>query len=106
MSKTFHNCRKWAFKILGGETVFCNPPYGRNNASLWVEKCYLEAQKPNTTVVLLIPERTDTKWFHKYIYKKHEVRFLKGRIKFELGGVAKNSATFPSMLVIMKNKNI
>lgn len=106
MSKTFHNCRKWAFKILGGETVFCNPPYGRNNTGLWVEKCYLEAQKPNTTVVLLIPARTDTKWFHKYIYKKHEVRFLKGRIKFELGGVAKNSATFPSMLVIMKNKNI
>lgn len=35
-----------------------------------------------------------------------EVRFLKGRIKFELGKVAKNSATFPSMLVIMKNKNI
>lgn len=46
-----------------GETVFCNPPYGRSNTGLWVEKCYLEAQKPNTTVVLLIPARTDTKWF-------------------------------------------
>ena len=104
--KHFTTVENGLLKSWGGETVFCNPPYGRNNASLWVEKCYLEAQKPNTTVVLLIPARTDTKWFHKYIYKKHEVRFLKGRIKFELGGVAKNSATFPSMLVIMKNKNI
>lgn len=89
-------------KSWGGETVFVNPPYGRQNTGLWVEKCYKEAQKPNTTVVLLIPARTDTKWFHKYIYKKHEIRFIKGRLKFELGGVAKNSATFPSMLVIMK----
>lgn len=81
----------------GGEKVFCNPPYGRA-ISEWVRKCYTEAQKPNTTVVALIPARTDTKYFHKYIYgKAKEIRFIKGRLKF---GNSKNSAPFPSMVVI------
>lgn len=64
------------------------------------KKSYEEAQKPNTTVVMLIPARTDTKYFHEYIYKRHEVRFVKGRLKF---GAGKCGAPFPSMLVIMKN---
>ena len=50
-----------------GETVFCNPPYGRDLKN-WIEKCYFESHKPNTTVVMLIPARTDTIAFHKYIY--------------------------------------
>jgi len=81
----------------GGHTVFCNPPYGRNIVR-WVEKCYCERQKPNTKVVMLIPARTDTSYFHKYIYKiAKEIRFVKGRLKF---GNASNSAPFPSMVVI------
>lgn len=81
----------------GGETVFCNPPYGRAIKD-WVKKCYEESKKPNTTVVMLIPARTDTKYFHDYIYNKvKEIRFIKGRLKF---GNAKNSAPFPSMVVI------
>lgn len=51
----------------GGETVFCNPPYGRELPK-WIEKCYFESRKPNTTVVMLIPARTDTIAFHNYIY--------------------------------------
>ena len=43
----------------GGEIVFCNPPYGSKETGEWTKKCYEEAQKPNTTVVLLIPARTD-----------------------------------------------
>ena len=50
---------------------------------------------------MLIPARTDTKWFHKYIYGKAEIRFVKGRLKF---GDSNNSAPFPSMVVIFKNK--
>jgi phage N-6-adenine-methyltransferase len=81
----------------GGEIVFCNPPYGRVIKD-WVKKCYEESKKPNTTVVMLIPARTDTIYFHQYIYKKvKEIRFIKGRLKF---GDSKNSAPFPSMLVI------
>lgn len=83
----------------GGKRAFCNPPYGRG-ISDWVKKAYEESLKPDTLIVLLLPARTDTKWFHDYIYKKHEVRFIKGRLKF---GDGKNSAPFPSMLVIMRN---
>lgn len=80
-----------------GEIVFCNPPYGKAIGD-WVYKGYIEGQKPNTTVVMLIPARTDTKYFHNYIYHDaKEIRFIKGRLKF---GNSKNSAPFPSMVVI------
>jgi len=84
----------------GGETVFCNPPYGRE-IGLWVYKCSCENMHNGVTCVMLIPSRTDTKWFHDYIYQKPnvEIRFLKGRLKF---GDSKNSAPFPSMIVIFK----
>lgn len=81
----------------GGYCVFCNPPYGRQ-INKWVEKCYNESKKPNTTVVMLIPARTDTQYFHQYIYNKtKEIRFIKGRLKF---GDSKNAAPFPSMIVV------
>lgn len=79
-----------------GEVVWCNPPYGREIGK-WVKKCAEESKKNNTTVVALLPARTDTRWFHEYIYHKAEVVFLRGRLKF---GDAKNSAPFPSMIVI------
>lgn len=79
-----------------GEVVWCNPPYGREIGK-WVKKCAEESKKNNTTVVALLPARTDTKWFHEYIYRRAEVVFLRGRLKF---GDAKNSAPFPSMIVI------
>lgn len=71
-----------------------NPPYGRE-ISKWVKK----ASESKATVVALLPARTDTKWFHDYIYGKCEIRFIKGRLKF---GNSKNSAPFPSMLCIFK----
>ena len=80
----------------GGHTVFCNPPYGRAIKD-WVKKAHDEAKGINTKVVMLIPARTDTKYFHEYIYGKAEIRFIKGRLKF---GDSKNSAPFPSMIVM------
>ena len=81
----------------GGHVVFCNPPYGRKIYA-WVRKCSEESRKPGTQVVMLIPARTDTRYFHEFIYHKaKEVRFLKGRLKF---GNAKQSAPFPSMVVV------
>jgi site-specific DNA-methyltransferase (adenine-specific) len=74
--------------------VWCNPPYGRS-IGMWVKKAY----ESKATVVLLVPARTDTKWFHDYVLGKAEVRFVKGRLKF---GGCKNSAPFPSMLVVYK----
>ena len=82
----------------GNEVVFCNPPYGRQIKD-WIKKSYEESQKDNTTVVMLIPARTDTIYFHEYIYHKAEIRFIKGRLKF---GNAKNSAPFPSMVAIFE----
>jgi hypothetical protein len=75
--------------------VFCNPPYGREIGK-WVEKA---AKATGGVVVMLIPARTDTRYFHELIYNKAEVRFLRGRLKF---GNSKNSAPFPSMVVIFK----
>lgn len=78
-----------------GAIVWCNPPYGRE-VRKWVKK----ASETNGTVVMLLPARTDTSWFHEIIYNKTEIMFLRGRLKF---GGYKNSAPFPSMIVIFRN---
>ena len=78
-------------------TCWCNPPYGRE-IEKWVRRA-LFASVSGYTVVMLLPARTDTKWFHDYIYKRAEIRFVKGRLKF---GHSKNSAPFPSMIVIFR----
>lgn len=75
-------------------SVWCNPPYGREIGK-WVKKAH--ESRETAEVVMLLPARTDTKWFHDYIYNKAEIRFIKGRLKF---GGSKNSAPFPSMVVI------
>lgn len=102
-SESNHKCEKYYDKgqdglaqDWGGEAVWCNPPYGRNIGQ-WVRKCWLEGQKKDTKVVALLPARTDTKWFHDYVYYEALTYFLKGRLKF---GDSKNSAPFPSMVCI------
>ena len=83
-----------------GSTAFVNPPYGREIGK-WVKKCYEESLKPNTKVVMLIPSRTDTTYFHDYILGKAEIRFLRGRIKFwDDNNKPQDPAPFPSILVI------
>lgn len=83
----------------GGASVFCNPPYGRE-IGRWVKKAYEESRKPGTKVVMLLPARTDTAWFHDYCVKG-TVQFLRGRLKF---GGSKNSAPFPSMIVTFERR--
>lgn len=75
--------------------VWCNSPYGRN-VGQWVKKAH-DTASGGGFVVMLLPARTDTRWFHDYIYGKTEVRFIKGRLKF---GSCQNAAPFPSMVVI------
>lgn len=75
-----------------------NPPYGRT-ISKWVEKAY-QTGKEGSTVVCLLPARTDTRWWHDYC-TKGEILFLKGRLKF---GSAKSAAPFPSALVVFRPK--
>ena len=90
-------------KNWSGYTVFCNPPYGTEIGN-WVKKCSFETEKKDTIIVMLIPARTDTKYFHDYIYKKPnvEIRFIKGRLKFVGKQKGSGSAPFPSMIVIFK----
>lgn len=84
LSQNWHSLRCWM-----------NPPYGREIGE-WVRKA---AEGGAAIVVALLPARTDTRWFHEYILGKAEIRFIKGRLKF---GNSKNSAPFPSMIVIFK----
>lgn len=73
---------------------WCNPPYGRQIGK-WVEK----AAKSNATVVMLVPARTDTAWFHDWILPFAEVWFVRGRLRF---GGAEHSAPFPSMVCVFE----
>lgn len=82
----------------GHGAVWCNPPYGVK-LSQWIHKAHYENKKHDLTIVLLLPARTDTAWFHK-IALKHEIRFLPGRLKFDDRA---GRAPFGSMLLIMKD---
>ena len=77
-----------------GFPVWLNPPYSKIGA--FMKKAYEESLK-GAVVVCLIPARTDTKYWHDYVMKAQEIRFVKGRLKF---GDSKNSAPFPSVIVI------
>lgn len=73
---------------------WCNPPYGRGIGK-WMKK----AAEAAAIVVCLVPVRTDTKWFHDWVLNRAEIRFIRGRLHFN---GSKNSAPFPSMLVIYR----
>lgn len=86
-----------------GERVFMNPPYGKGIAK-WVRKAAAEVNDMSPSaelVVCLLPARTDTAWFHDYIYGKTgiEIRFLRGRLMLNEG---KDKAPFPSMIVVFR----
>lgn len=81
----------------GGYRVWCNPPY--SNVKEWIRKCYYEGHKPNTTVVALVFSRTDTRWWQNYVQHRAEVRFIKGRLRFN---DSKSNAPFPSAIVIWR----
>jgi len=78
---------------------WCNPPYGRGIAD-WIKKA-LRHTVQGVIIVMLLPARTDTRWFHDFIYKSihTEIRFLRGRLKF---GGSRNCAPFPSMIVVFR----
>ncbi len=91
-----------------GERTYCNPPYGRDIGA-WIKKGWEESQQ-GKLVVMLIPSRTDTRWWHGYIWdaQKHRPRagvelwLLPGRLRF---GDSKNAAPFPSAVVIFRRHN-
>jgi hypothetical protein len=82
-----------------GQCVFLNPPYGRVIGQ-WIEKAYRQASQ-GRLVVCLIPSRTDTRWWHEWVMKASEIRFIRGRLKFN---GAPYNAPFPSAIVIFDGR--
>lgn len=85
--------RRWK-----GDAVYINPPYGREIFE-WIKKGFGEWNHYNKTIVMLLPARTDTRWWHNYVLEATEIRFIRGRLKFNDG---EGSAPFPSCIVIFK----
>ena len=102
-----HKCPKYYTMMDDGlskawkdEVVFVNPPYG--NIGTWVKKAAEESINNGALVVLLIPARTDTKYWHDYIMKyASAIHFIKGRLKFKNlnSDAPSHSAPFPSVVV-------
>jgi len=81
--------------------VWCNPPYGKE-LPWWIYKAHAENAMHFLTVVMLLPARTDTKWFHQYCLDRAEIRFLQGRLSFDDN--RRKRAPFPSMLLIFRGR--
>lgn len=99
-----------------GETVYCCPPSGVTEFKRWTQKAKAEAQKANTTVVMLLPVSTDSQWFKDNIYHQRGVtiRFLPSRVHFtnsitpswvEGNREETYGSMRPSMLVIFSGSN-
>lgn len=75
--------------------LFINPPFSKmNKVAEWVLK-----QKNNRNIIaLLIPARTDTKWFHELIKENPMIYFIKGRLKYNDTG----NAPFPTILMVFE----
>lgn len=86
--------------IRWGKRNFVNPPYAECGA--WMRKCY-EESRDGKLVVALIPSRTDTRYWHDYVMKAKEIRFIKGRLKFD---DQKNNAPFPSAVVVFDGRGL
>lgn len=94
----FTPCEDGLTRSWGRHRVFCNPPYGRT-MSAWARKCW-QACEGGALVVLLAHARTDTRWFHDWVYgKAQELRFVRGRLRF---GDGRQSAPFPSLVAVFR----
>lgn len=78
--------------------AFINPPF--KGIEKWVKKAYEESQL-GKIMVMLIPSRTDTRWWHDYCMKADEIRFIKGRLQY---GDCKKQAPFPSCIIVFMGK--
>ena len=85
----------------GKERVFMNPPY--SDIYKWTEKAWVSVRQSCEVIVGLLPNWTDRRWFHDWIYpNKAEIRFLSGRVKFLMNGLERKSPSFGSMIVIWR----
>ena len=81
------------------EVVWCNPPYSK--CYEWCLKALYESMNRNATVVMLLPSRTDTKWFHDVVQPFSEIRFIRGRLRFNNSN---QNAPFASLIAIFRSR--
>lgn len=82
-----------------GQNLFINPPYSKMDlVSDYIELLY----QHNNRIALLIPARTDTKYFHKLLKLNPIIIFLEGRLHFN---DSKECAPFPSMILLFDKNN-
>lgn len=87
------------FKIID-KNIFLNPPY--SEISKWIDWIIENHYQTGKKASILIPARTDTKYFHKLLNAANvDIEFIKGRLKF---GDSKQSAPFPSIIVHINYK--
>lgn len=91
----FDRAANGLLKSWANAVVFMNPPYSEIES--WMAKAH-GSTRDGATVVCLVPSRTDTQWWHSFAMK-HEIRFLKGRLKF---GDCADPAPFPSAIIVMR----
>ena len=88
-------------KDWSNEVVFMNPPYN-HMVKKWIEKAYRESLK-GAVIVCLIPSRTETKYWHKYIFPFAEtIKFIEGRLRFSNSN---KDAPFPSAIIVFGSKD-
>ena len=85
------------------EVVFVNPHYG--NIGKWVKKAYEESKINGASVVMLIPSRTDTKYWHDYIEGNAEYHAIKGRIRFLHNGSPSEHVSRNSYMCVIFRKS-
>lgn len=83
----------WENWIPDGQFGWLNPPFAK--ITPWVAKCHESLTNHGTRTLLLVPASVDSNWFHSHVFGIAEVRFLKGRIKFD-----GHKNTFPKPLML------
>jgi len=87
--------------VLWNGNCWCNPPYDRSIGN-WVQKAYDESQRGSLIVCLLPGRSSDTKWFHRYVMRASEIRFIKGRLQFLHNGEAGQGSSISNIIVVFR----
>lgn len=96
--KKFYSPEEDGLRFRWTGTVWMNPPYGRGIAK-WVKKAY-EASQGGATVVALIPNRSNAPWWHEWVMRANELRFVRKKVAFV--GSTRGVPFFGSVIAIFR----
>jgi len=107
-SKENAKCKQYVTKLFNGlsipwsiysDSIFVNPPYDRDIGK-WLKKALEESQRGITIVCLIQARSSDTKWWHNYVMKANEIRYVKERLQFTINGKKGSRSSISSVVVI------